>query len=538
MRYVHEPISEFITLERGEYLYDPDDVEFCDVLDARYHHLNRNDSNRAISCLPVPLDWHDLCMEDQISAPYYDPDIVSGLLLSERYQELARFKTTFRVPLGFYAILEQRVNEGLISAYQGRKIGFQTRIGKSGEITEECCSVAPDIASSVQCVSLIGTAGSGKSTAIQRMLRRYPRAIRHKLEDGTVFTQIPFLLTTAYEGRDIKSIYINLAQYIDRVTDEHDFHAHEMARCSSAAKMEGYLATLIRQYHVGMIIIDEIQLMKKGSVFNNLLSVMQMTSVSICVIGTEEAWEMIRKDLWANRRFGHRGLVRTDATENDDTLFVNLIKKMWTYQYTKEKYTLTPRIISTLKEVTAYNVDFLTTVFTMAQCMVLQSQGALKLDELTIRKAASAFPGTTKMIVHGKKVSDSVFVNEQKVLSQTMQTAKEKAEEEEKKRFLEQMPVLHQKKEDMLRDVINRINGISEHPVEEIRRAYERLNRKNKEFSGFEARDKASLVLQELATKEKKPKRLSPVSSGISKEKETKVVSSMMEGLLGNMTKR
>lgn len=535
MIYITESITSYVELKEGDILYDPYEIERSDVVDARYHKLHFYKDNRDIACLPLPLDGKILSEMNMNPVSYYDPEEVEKMKVSARLRALSGFKDEFRAPLSFHRQIEKQISEALISSYKRRKIGFLTTMEDSGEMVVTCQSVGPMIGSSVKNISLIGTAGSGKSTAVELTLSRYPKVIRHTFQDGSSYHQIPIIKTTAYEGSDMKSLFINLAQYIDVVTDNDHFFSKKMMKCATVAKMENYLIRLIQMFHVGLIVIDEIQLAARSKVFSHLLTITAQASVSVCVIGTEEALEMLNENLWGKRRFDHLGAIRTDATEKDNEIYEAIISCMWQYQWTREKYRLTEKVVRALKEVSAYNVDFLTTVFVTAQYILIASEDKnLKFDAELVRKAARKYPKTTEMIVKGKTVPDEELRVEKTGFLIELGAAAETAEEEENRKELVKTTDTFIKKNDSIREVIKHIMKISDYQEETIRKTYEYLYRRNPDFKEYEEKQKANAVFRELIKAEEKAKH-EPLKLPPKKKTKKEIIDSMAEALSMDM---
>ena len=181
--------------------------------------------NPDICALPPRLPdnkAHDLCVR---GFPGYSRDAVDKMKLSDRFLALDRFKDYVRVYLPYYIDFSRRLLSCLESAYYNRtfaigKDNFKTNVNVD-EYTRkvigenQVLAVAPPISASVQCMALIGVAGTGKSTCSEMITSIYPHVLRHEFETGYKYLQIPILQLSAVDVSDEKSLLIRMAGQID-----------------------------------------------------------------------------------------------------------------------------------------------------------------------------------------------------------------------------------------------------------------------------------------------------------------------------------
>lgn len=537
MKYDCEKIEHFDVIQPGEFVYDPYDIEACDILPARYHLGHMGLTIRDIACLPMPLGWKQLREANARFPEYYDEEKIQYMEKDERLKELLVFPDRVRLAMPFHLKLERAVNEALISAYSQRQIGYLETTDEQGNVIKEYQSKGPAIGSSVKNVSVLGTAGSGKSTSVQMLLSRYPKALKHTFSDGSQYIQIPIIAFTAYEGKDIKNMMVKLAEYIDTILDNDNWHSEKMSKLGNVAKMQNYLIRLIRQYHIGMIIIDEIQLMVSGSVFSHLLSITADASVSICVIGTEDAFNKKDKDLWLKRRFMQLGCIITDMKETDDALFTEIIKCIWRYQWTKEKTLLTEAIIAELKKASAYNICYLLTLYVTMQLIAIGNRGdETKMTPSMVREAAARFPGSTELIQKGQKMEADI-VSEQKNF---LTTALKELEEKEQKA----MVVMNQnyeeavfRKEAAIREAIKRVTALMDVEADAVKKAFRTLSGRDPAFETYDDRQRAMMIYHELLDKNNTTKEKTRTKqTGKKNRKDHEMIAGLEKGLMENMS--
>ena len=408
------------------------EIGLKDIHPAKYREVLGERHNPDICSLPPLLAGADLMADNMHVMPNYNAEKAHCLPKSERLAALASFKDIVTVYMPWHADMERRFQECLISAYRKRAYGCLDE-------NTEILSVARPISTSVQDISLIGTAGSGKSTAVRLMLDRYPRALQHDFT-GKRYVQIPILETTAREG-DTKSIFIDLAMMVDKILGV-SYYELQMRKMKTVTNMEAYLVSLIQIFHVGIIVIDEIQNVtnRKQAMFDHILSVTQSSGVAVMIIGTEAAVADLNRNEWFSRRFSQLGHIASDFKAEDNSTMERIIQIIWNMQWTRKRYPLTPAIVNTLLNESCQNVDLLTTIFITAQLLCIHSEGKseeLELDAKTIRKAADQYPKAKKLLKDGIEEMELMF-NAEKQATIAAITKEVRAEREKEQRKLMQ----------------------------------------------------------------------------------------------------
>lgn len=493
MRYIHDFSLNYQNFESVYQMYP--DIQERDIVCAKYRRVPGEEMNPDICALPPLLSQRDLIADNATPFLGYSRDAIASMAKSERIASLAKYKDQMRVYLPYQSYLERQFRECLLSAYRKRSYGYKT---PSGENQMVVCSLARRIASSVQDMSLIGTPGTGKSTSVEIMLRRYPQAIKHTFKDFS-YIQIPYLCTTAHSGTDIKSIYIDLARSIDQIL-ESNYYEKKMSKEGTIPKMESYLISLIELLHVGIIIIDEIQLAVNNTrkMFEHILSVTASSGVSVMVIGTEDAVKDLNKSEWFARRFSHLGLVQSDIPRGSLNMGP-IIMLLWFYQWTKKHYDLTQGIVDLLKEESCNNIDFLTTILIEAQLLVITSEGTaneIALDRKTIKKAASMFPNAKGLIQKGiSTLEENYKIEKQRMFSAISKEADLQKRKETSDLVQESVDIIT-KKSTALNDVIRKLEILGYTDKRHIENLFNRLWI-DKQFQELSSSEMAKFMLAE-----------------------------------------
>ena len=489
------------------------DMRLNDIQLAKYRSVNGITRNPDICALPPVLSGQAL-MRDNMSAMPYDEKTAHKLPKSERLAALASFKDDFVVYLPYQANLERRFYECLISSYNSRNYSLP---GQSPEIL----SIASPIQKSVQDMSLIGTAGTGKSTSVRLMLDRCPKAIRHTIE-GAMYTQIPVLEATA--RGDQKSLFIDLARYIDQVIGI-SMYENKMRSMTTVSKMESYLTSLVQIFHVGLIAIDEIQAVMKNkkSMFEHILGLTASTGISVLIIGTESAVEGMNENEWFSRRFSQYGHISSDFHTDDDKVIEYIIQSMWRYQWTNRHYELSKSIIETLKNESGKCIDFLTTLFITAQKMCIDSEGKpdeLKLDASAIKKAAERYPYAKELIFNGSVEMEKMYHREK---NNTVDGIRHESMEERKKeqeKLISVAPDALIKKEEMYQAILSACDMAGFKDTKLIKEII-RVKSSSEEFLELDSKQQSKIIITALIEKQMKAEKKAEKSGkSTTKEKE------------------
>lgn len=536
MRYMNDFDLQYTDVPSSADMYPA--LNECDIQDAVYRRCVDTDPD--ICALPAPLAGRELVRKNTMPYPGYSPAAVKEMSCADRIACLRSAKDLVTIYLPCHAELEKMIYGALISAYRHRRYGLMEQDDGGRKVL----SVSSPIDSSVQDISVIGVAGTGKSRGVKLTLDRIPRAVRHNI-NGIRYLQIPYLLTAASRGSDIKSLFIGFAQQIDRITGM-GYHEEKMISARTVARMESYLRVLIQQYHVGLIVIDEIQLaiVKKNRketaadtnpMFDHLLTVTAMCGVSVCIIGTEDAVAGLNKNVWFVRRFSQLGRISTVLGKADRTELEIIAKQLLYFQWTRQRYPVTQDIIDALIEESGGSIDFMSTIVITAQLLSIESEktgNPIPLDAGAVRKAADQYPMAKSYIRAGTDTIEEYLSEKERALAAIGARAdaareKEKTMEDSEKYFSESVEVIA--------DITDRINMIDDVDHATVERIYKKLAA-SQDMASIPAKQRAKLVhAAVLEDREKKKRGMQKKKASASKadkaENRKREAEDMLEGL-------
>ena len=259
--------------------------------------------NPLIEALPPILETE----EEVIDAFYHFP------MISEEEKRLnSRVKShllwrvkSFLQPLPAHIRLESIVSTLIRHSYRSRnpldaqykrKMQMLNQMKSLKECTtEDLESNYQGGSTTAECVMINGVSGAGKTTAINRTLHLYPQVIKHSSYKGQPLTrtQIVWLkVDCPYDG-NFATLCRSVFTEIDRLTGERWLEKYGYLT-RSASTMLMHMTTLLINYNVGVLVIDEIQHLSKlkqdaADMLDFLVTLTNMFSVPLIFIGTSKA---------------------------------------------------------------------------------------------------------------------------------------------------------------------------------------------------------------------------------------------------------
>ena len=147
-------------------------------------------------------------------------------------------------------------------------------------------------------LALIGISGSGKTTTLRAVLESFRPVIEHTLDrpGSPKVTQIVWLLLDAPAGRSMKGLCLAILDAFDEVL--YTSFADQLVR-DSADVLQRKIRDLTRDYSVGVIAIDESQVLKGPGVSQNelidyLVSLTNIVGVPLVFVGTPDTQSVLR----------------------------------------------------------------------------------------------------------------------------------------------------------------------------------------------------------------------------------------------------
>jgi hypothetical protein len=266
----------------------------------------------------------------------------------------------------------------------------------------------------VQGFSLIGFSGTGKSTAIDRILSLYPQVIKHTNYEGVplAITQIPWVKVECPADGSTKSLCLTFFKTIDDLIGTDYFNKWSGG---TEGRMLTQMAHLSRLFNIGVIIIDEIQhlmIQKVGGIkkmLNFFVTLVNSIGVPVILIGTNKAFDILGTELRQARRNTGQGNIITSKwsrLEQNTTDWQIMMKRLFKYQWTKKTITPDDDVIDALYVETQGLIDVTVKLFVLSQ-MIAIVEGVEKLSASLIRRVAKEHLTTLRPMLKALKSGES-----------------------------------------------------------------------------------------------------------------------------------
>jgi hypothetical protein len=392
---------EYTKLKRGERQYDDYDLTETRVVDARYVHSVLHEGNPFIEALPAMYSVEE-------SMRYYSKTIhmpsaeeirnMNAYEINESLDSLSNF----RVPLPFYTEVEEDFRSALIGSYKRRQL--QADENTDLELVVDGNEVVSHSKLQVRSVSdpatgfvLLGSSGCGKSTGINMMLQHYPQVIMHQMSTWLRVPQIVWLHVNFQANDNMQAFFISIGKEIDRALGNiQPVYEQEIRAKRTLGNMEGKVCDLIELFSVGILIIDEIELLSKArtkdSSLELLMTLCNETGVAIAVVGTEDAYDK----LFGNRERITRRLgiyICADEYCQQESFFQFLLQNLCAYSWTGEKIKLTPELTDAFYTTTEGNISELIDLYKLVQRKALRQTPYAKITPEFVLKVADRWYG-------------------------------------------------------------------------------------------------------------------------------------------------
>ncbi len=274
-----------------------------------------------------------------------DEDRVSRYLLLENINQL---RVPFSHHVTLYLDLVSMIHEG----YKRRNPLENHELKRMRDL--ELQSGPKDF--SAVTMTLLGTSGIGKTTAVDTILSLFPQTVAHTVYHGEPFTkiQINYLkVDCPYDGA-IGGFCREVLRAFDKALGNTSYMQQAVRGRHSLDTMISNIAALCNLYNVGLLVIEEIQHLldaqKGGRLLTNLFTTLTNTcQVPVLFIGTPRAEAVFEGNLRTSRRFISENYSLwnriEDAQSSDWKL---LVESLFEIQLTRENTPLSEELSETL----------------------------------------------------------------------------------------------------------------------------------------------------------------------------------------------
>jgi hypothetical protein len=292
----------------------------------------------------------------------------------------------FFEPLPHHMELESKISRALRFGYTGRnplERGFWTKIpGQADHVLQRVKEGNASFTRSVNTgFGLVGVSGTGKTTAVERILHTYPQVIYHSKYQGQdmCLTQLAWLkLDCPFDG-SVKGLCLKFFCEVDDILGT-DYYEKAKRGRQTIDQLIPLMARIGAIHCIGMLVIDEIQHLATFSkrsqnqrkMINFFVELINTIKMPIMLIGTPKALSVLTQEFRSARRSAGQGDVVWNRLEKG-AVWDYFLEAFWGYQYTKVTCPLTKELSRTLYEETQGITDFAVKLYLLTQCRAIRS---------------------------------------------------------------------------------------------------------------------------------------------------------------------
>ena len=320
-----------------------------------------------------------------IDAISYYPEYDRSIRDAEQYERLEMLADIYKVFYPFPMVIEIYNKLHLATTLSLKKKNTKLAVQQRNETYKAIFGAGQyhGIIGGADSMTIIGTSGIGKSSAIQTSLGL--------ISDGKIIETanpyskiIPCLQVQCPYDSSPKGLLLEILRNVDEVIGT---KYNERSRKSSDTT-DVLIGTVsqVALNHIGLLVIDEIQNVwgrKNGTALMSMvIQLINSSGISICMVGTSECIPFFESTVQLSRR--SHGLKYDVLSYNED--FEAFCERLWKYQYCKEFSPIDVTIIDWLYQHSGGIISNVVSLFHDSQEIAIL-EGYEKVDLVMLEKA-------------------------------------------------------------------------------------------------------------------------------------------------------
>lgn len=327
------------------------------------------EGNPFLAAMPEMLS-HDAFMRAIRSLPPL-PAGLGAMPFEERRRHLPMLSSLF-VPMDYNYMLYDQLFRAIVSTYSTRTMLEEV------ERTNALFRGAPFSSYSTQPAtgSILGVPGVGKTSSIRRSLSLLPQVIEHEQYSGKPFfcKQVLYLNVECPSDCSVKALALNIMTALDKAVGSSYLKQFVSLR-SAASALATQVKILCLTFHVGLILIDEIQNAVATAEKNRqvkplikfLVELTNDTCTSVFFVGTPIAEGLFTSQEHLKRRTRGMRLLPFKP----DGAYRAFLQAVWPYQFTPATAPLTEQLANKLYDASGGIPAYIIHIFQETQAQAL-----------------------------------------------------------------------------------------------------------------------------------------------------------------------
>ena len=384
-------ISERMTCMTNQYANFYDNKLKCIPMAEASYIPCLNTDNRYITALPPVRDTKELFRNcTNTSFPGLPPEEEFKQLTEKEQLVIINRLNKATICLPYYPTIEESIDRCLTDSYE-RRVSIESqrpyRQYTFRDDTQDCYQrmEITEMSNAPTGFCLLGRSGCGKTTGVNIVLRKYPRVIVHNPDTLQQTVQIPVLLVHMSENNNFNGLYRCIGRQIDlALQNTNSIYENELGKSRDSLSVKfSKFCNLIRVFHIGMLIIDEIELIDtthtKEGTLETFMSLSNQTGIAIGAIGTEDAFSKLFRHPRATRRLGD--LISADNYCSSLNNIKRILQTL--YAYLPEKAELTNDCLDAYYKESNGTIAYLTKIFVGVIKETIKLKSKKKPNEIT-----------------------------------------------------------------------------------------------------------------------------------------------------------
>jgi hypothetical protein len=250
---------------------------------------------------------------------------------------------------------------------------------------------------------IVGMSGMGKSTGILSVLSMTPQVVLHSHYNGKNFTRLQIVwlrLECPQDGASTIGLCLDFFKTVDDLLGT-NYYKEYGNRARNADEMLLFMAVVVANHHIGLLVIDEIQNLSRSKgggaaqILNFFVKLINTLNLPVILIGTYKAIPILSSEFRLARRGSGQGDLVWDRMGFDDDWHL-YVEALWALQYVKNECPLTTELSQALHDVSYGIPDIANKIYMAAQWRAIDTGLEMITEDLLV----SAYRDDFRLVNH------------------------------------------------------------------------------------------------------------------------------------------